>query len=95
MLRTGMRKMIDIFANKNDGLDDIEIDLACKKLGLENDEEYIQNNKQADERIKKFFEARKTYLDSMKEKIVELRKEKALKKQEEGETKDDLDEQIE
>lgn len=70
MLRNGMRKMIDIFANKNDGLDDIEIDLACKKLGLQNDPEYIENNKQADERIKKFLEARRTYLESMQEKIV-------------------------
>lgn len=50
MIRNGMRKMIDIFANNNDGLDDIEIDLACKKLGLKNDPEHIQNNKQADER---------------------------------------------
>ena len=39
-------------------------------------------------------EARRTYLESMQDKIAMLRKEKALKN-EEGETKDDLDEQIE
>ena len=66
--------MVDKFSNNNDGLDDVDVSLACNKLGLENDPEFIQIRKDAVLRMNNFLEARKVHLDSMREKISELKK---------------------
>ena len=66
--------MVDKFSNNNDGLDDVDVSLACNKLGLENDPEFIQIRKDLVLRMNNFLEARKVHLDSMKEKISELKK---------------------